>query len=107
MAETAIDKDAIRDKVVEALQNIYDPEIPVSIYELGLVYEIEVADDGFVHILMTLTTPHCPEAQSLPLQVELETKFIEGVTGVDVEITWDPPWGPDQMSEAARLALGF
>lgn len=107
MSEPAIDNDAIKDKVVDALKAIYDPEIPVSIYELGLIYEIEIADDGQVDIVMTLTTPHCPEAISLPPQVEQEVGVVEGVSGVSVEITWDPPWGPERMSEAAKLALGF
>lgn len=105
--EAGYDKQALRDKVVEALKNVYDPEIPVSLYELGLIYEIDILDNGHVDIVMTLTTPHCPEAQTLPEQVELEVRFIEGVESVDVEITWDPPWGPERMSEAAKLALGF
>ena len=105
--EADFDKQALRDKVVEALKNVYDPEIPVSLYELGLIYEIDIDDTGHVDVIMTLTTPHCPEAQTLPDQVELEVRFIEGVESVDVEITWDPPWGPERMSEAAKLALGF
>lgn len=107
MAETAIDKDALKDKVIEVLKSIYDPEIPVSIWELGLVYGVDIGDEGQVKVTMTLTTPHCPEAQSMPLQIEMETKFLEGVSAVEVEVTWEPPWGPDKMSEAARLALGF
>lgn len=107
MAETAIDKDAVKERVIDVLKTIYDPEIPVSIWELGLVYGIDVSDEGDLKVTMTLTTPHCPEAQSMPLQIEMETKFLEGVKNVEVEVTWEPPWGPDKMSEAARLALGF
>ena len=107
MGETAIDKDALRERVIDVLKGVYDPEIPVSIWELGLVYGIEVGDEGQVKVVMTLTTPHCPEAQSMPIQIEEETKILDGVSSVEVEVTWDPPWGPDKMSEAARLALGF
>ena len=107
MAEPAIDKQKQHDRIVDVLKGIYDPEIPVSIYELGLIYGIEVGDDGQVAITMTLTSPACPEAQNLPPTVENEVLVVPGVEGVSVEVVWDPPWGPELMSEAARLALGF
>ena len=100
-------KERIRAGVVEALQSVYDPEIPVNIYELGLIYQIEVADSGFVSIDMTLTSPGCPVAGSLPGEVESRAAMIEGVTGVRVELVWDPPWSMEKMSEAAKLQLGF
>ena len=97
----------LRDQVVNVLQNVYDPEIPVNIYEMGLVYEVEVDDDANVHILMTLTSPMCPVAESLPPEVEEKVSAIEGVAKATVEITWDPPWDPEMMSEAAKLELGM
>ena len=96
---------ALRDDVIEVLRNIYDPEIPVNIYELGLVYEVTVDDDANVHVLMTLTSPMCPVAESLPPEVEEKVAKVEGVASATVEVTWDPPWEPDMMSEAARLEL--
>lgn len=105
--ETPLDTEATKQKVIEVLQTIYDPEIPVSIYELGLVYDVLVNEQGYVDIVMTLTSPACPEAQSIPPQIEFEVNRIEGVKSTIVNIVWDPPWGPDNMSEAARLALGF
>jgi FeS assembly SUF system protein len=97
----------IKDRVVETLRTIYDPEIPVNIYEIGLIYEVNVADDDSVHVLMTLTSPLCPVAESLPPEVEQKVAEIDGVTGAKVEVTWDPPWDPDMMSEAAKLELGM
>ena len=97
----------LRDHVIEVLRNVYDPEIPVNIFEMGLVYEVTAGDDGEVHILMTLTSPMCPVAESLPPEVEEKVGKIEGVTKATVEITWDPPWDPEMMSEAAKLELGF
>jgi FeS assembly SUF system protein len=97
----------LENKIVEVLKTVYDPEIPVDIYELGLVYNIGVEADGRVEITMTLTSPACPVAESLPVQVEEKVNTIEGVSSVKVDITWDPPWSPDRMSEAARLTLGF
>jgi FeS assembly SUF system protein len=97
----------IKDRVVETLRTIYDPEIPVNIYEIGLIYEVNVADDDSVHVLMTLTSPMCPVAESLPPEVEQKVAEIDGVTGAKVEVTWDPPWDPDMMSEAAKLELGM
>lgn len=97
----------LRDQVIEALRGIYDPEIPVNIYEIGLVYEVNIEDDGGVHVLMTLTSPTCPVAESLPPEVEQTVAEVDGVTSARVEITWDPPWDPDMMSEAAKLELGM
>ena len=96
---------SLRDQVVEVLQTIYDPEIPVNIYELGLIYEVNVDDDANVHVLMTLTSPMCPVAESLPPEVEEKVARVERVTKATVEVTWDPPWEPDMMSEAAKLEL--
>jgi len=95
------------DAVIAAISTVYDPEIPVDIYQLGLVYAIEIADDGKVKIEMTLTTPSCPSAQELPSQVEEAVRAVEGVTDVDVEVVWDPPWDQSRMSEDARLALNM
>ncbi len=97
----------LESKIIETLQMIYDPEIPVNIYDLGLVYDVNVNPDGKVEICMTLTSPACPVAGSLPGEVESKVKQINGVTDVIVDIVWDPPWNPDMMSEAAKLELGF
>jgi FeS assembly SUF system protein len=97
----------IKQRVVEALRTIYDPEIPVNIYEIGLVYEVAVDADGAAHIVMTLTSPTCPVAESLPPEVERTVAAVEGVSSAKVEITWDPPWDPEMMSEAAKLELGM
>ena len=97
----------IRKKIVEVLKTVYDPEIPVDIYELGLVYTVDVDAGGKVEITMTLTSPACPVAESLPVEVEQKVNAIEGVSSVKVDVTWDPPWSPEKMSEAARLTLGF
>ncbi len=93
--------------VINAISTVYDPEIPVDIYQLGLVYAIELADDGRVKIEMTLTTPSCPSAQELPTQVEEAVRCVEGVTDVEVDVVWDPPWDQSRMSEDARLALNM
>lgn len=93
--------------VVEALKTVYDPEIPVNIYELGLVYRLEVQKDGSVYIRMTLTSPACPVAGSLPGEVEKKVQQVPGVTSVKVELVWDPPYSQEMMSEAARLKLGL
>ena len=97
----------LEDKIVVVLKNIFDPEIPVNIYELGLVYEVKVEEDGKVYILMTLTTPNCPVAESLPEQVKEEVGFLTGVTSVELEITFEPPWDQDMMTEEAKLELGL
>ena len=99
--------DALKEKVIECLQTIYDPEIPVSIYELGLIYEVEILTINNVQIVMTLTAPGCPAAQSLPIEVDQKVRLIEGVNDVYVTVTWDPPWDKSKMSEAAQLELGF
>jgi FeS assembly SUF system protein len=94
-------------QVLEALRTCYDPEIPVNIYELGLVYEVNVDDAGLVSIKMTLTSPHCPAVQSLPAEIESKLKAVSGVNDVKIDLVWDPPWDPSKMSEAARLQLGM
>jgi FeS assembly SUF system protein len=94
-------------KVIEALHSCYDPEIPVDIYELGLIYDLKVEPSGEVKIKMTLTSPHCPAAQSLPSEVQAKVSAIPGVSDVKVEVVWDPPWCTDRMSEAAKLQLGL
>jgi FeS assembly SUF system protein len=93
--------------VIAALKEIYDPEIPVNIYDLGLIYGVEVTDEGHAAITMTLTTPHCPVAESMPAEVELRAASVPGVREAEVNLVWDPPWGPDKMSDEARLELGM
>lgn len=95
------------DAVIGAISTVYDPEIPVDIYQLGLIYAIEIEDDGRVKVEMTLTTPACPSAQELPSQVEEAVRGVEGVSDVQVEVVWDPPWDQSRMSEDARLALNM
>ena len=102
-----IDSDQLRDKVVETLQTIFDPEIPVNIYELGLIYRVDILPVNNVQVVMTLTAPSCPAAQSLPVEVDQKLRTIEGVNDVHVSVTWDPPWDKSMMSEAAQLELGF
>ncbi len=97
----------IGDDVVDLLRAIFDPEIPVNIYELGLIYDVQVSSDGDVKILMTLTSPNCPVAESMPEEVRQKVGTITGVKDVEVEITFDPPWSKDMMSEEAMLELGF
>lgn len=97
----------LRDKVVAALKSVYDPEIPVDIYELGLIYEINIYPVNNVYVVMTLTSPACPVAESLPVEVEQRLKDIEGVNDVKVELTFDPPFTQDMMSDTAKLELGF
>ncbi|MEM6523716.1 MAG: SUF system Fe-S cluster assembly protein [Bacteroidota bacterium] len=98
---------SLKGQVVEALKTVYDPEIPVDIYELGLIYEISVFPVDNVYVLMTLTSPNCPAAESIPAEVEQSIKGIKGVNDVNVEVTFDPPYSQDMMSEAAKLELGF
>ena len=93
--------------VIDALKDIFDPEIPVNIYDLGLIYGVEVADDGGVVVAMTLTTPHCPVAESMPGEVELRVSAVPGVRDAEVNLVWDPPWDPAKMSDEARLELGM
>jgi FeS assembly SUF system protein len=101
------EKQILELKVIDALQTCYDPEIPVNIYELGLVYGIEISDSRDVRIQMTLTAPSCPVAASLPLQIESKVSAIEDVKSAQVELVWDPPWNPGKMSESAKLQLGM
>ena len=101
------DGTSIQDKVVEALTSVFDPEIPVNIYELGLIYDIDVAIDGEVNIAMTLTAPNCPVAGSLPGEVQDKIAAIPGVTKAKVNLVWEPAWTPERMSEAAKLELGW
>jgi FeS assembly SUF system protein len=97
----------LRDKIVAAIKTVYDPEIPVDVYELGLIYEINVFPVNNVYIRMTLTSPSCPSAEVIPGEVEQKVKSVEGVNDVKVELTFDPPYSQDMMSEAAKLELGF
>ena len=97
----------IKDKVVQEIKKIYDPEIPVNIYELGLIYKIEVDDKNKVNVDMTLTSPNCPVAESLPNQVKDSIKNVEGVSDVNLNLVWEPPWDKDKMSEAAKLELNL
>lgn len=107
MGETTIDTSKLGGKIVGILKTIYDPEIPVDIYELGLIYDVFVNEDRDVKILMTLTTPNCPVAETLPLEVEEKVKSLNEVKSAEVEITFDPPWTQDLMSEEAKLELGM
>ncbi len=97
----------LEDQIIARMREIYDPEIPVDIYEMGLIYEINVAEDGKVEIIMTLTTPHCPVAETMPGDVQIRALDVDGVRDVNVELVWDPPWTIYMMSEAARLEMGF
>ena len=106
-AFTEAEMQAVGEQVVEVLCAIYDPEIPVDIYQLGLIYDVQVSTEGDVQILMTLTSPNCPVAESLPEEVKERARSIEDVKEVEVEITFDPPWTKDMMSEEAKLELGF
>ena len=98
---------ALQAAVVEALKEIYDPEIPVNIYDLGLIYGVEVTDEGHAAVTMTLTTPHCPVAESMPGEVELRVSAVPGIATADVNLVWDPPWDPQKMSDDAKLELGM
>jgi len=98
---------ALKPQIIETLCAVYDPEIPVNIYELGLIYDVKIEASGVVTVVMTLTAPACPSAQMLPLEVESRVREVPGVTDVKVDVVWDPPWTPDRMSEAARLQLGM
>jgi FeS assembly SUF system protein len=104
---TAEEKHILEEKIINLLKNVFDPEIPVNIYDLGLVYENNVDDDGNVKIVMTLTAPNCPVADSLPEQVKQEISFLTGVNSVDVEITFDPPWDMEMISDEGKLELGM
>jgi FeS assembly SUF system protein len=102
-----IDSEALKQKVTECLQTIYDPEIPVNIYELGLIYEINILPINNVQIVMTLTSPACPAAQTIPVEVDQKVRQVEGVNDVHVAVTWTPTWDKSMMSEAAQLELGM
>jgi FeS assembly SUF system protein len=104
---TANPAEKLKEDVIAAIRECYDPEIPVNIYDLGLIYDVHVSETSKVDLVMTLTSPHCPVAEILPAQVKSRVELVEGVDEVDLELTWDPPWTPDQMSEAAKLELGF
>ena len=97
----------MKNSVIDALKSIYDPEIPVDIYELGLIYDVEISEDGDAVVTMTLTTPHCPVAESLPNEVELRVLSVPGIRDAEVKLVWDPPWDPSKMSDEARLELGM
>ncbi len=99
--------DEIKEGIIGTLRTVYDPEIPVDIYELGLVYQVEVDEAGKASVVMTLTSPMCPVAESLPPEVEAKVRAVEGVTDVALDLVWDPPWNPGMMSDAARLELGM
>jgi FeS assembly SUF system protein len=98
---------SLKDKAVEALKSIYDPEIPVDIWELGLIYEIEEEEDGKMKVRMTLTSPACPVAESLPGEVHQKLMSVDGVEDVDLQVVWDPPWNKERMSDEARLTLNM
>lgn len=102
-----MDKRALENTIIEIIKTIFDPEIPVDIYELGLIYEINIDDDVNVKVVMTLTSPNCPAAESLPEEVKVKTEGIEDVKSCEVEIVFDPPWTNDMMSEEAKYELGF
>jgi|SRR5215471_3495866 len=97
----------LRQRIIEQLHTVYDPEIPVDIYELGLVYDVSVDEAGRASIRMTLTSPMCPAAEALPPEVETKARSVAGISSATVEVVWDPPWSPERMSEAARLELGM
>lgn len=106
-AVEATDPADVENGIVEAVKTIFDPEIPVNIYELGLIYDIDIQDGGAVQVKMTLTSPGCPVAGSLPGEVQSKIEGVPGVSSVNVELVWDPAWNPSMMSEAARLTLGM
>jgi FeS assembly SUF system protein len=100
-------KEELKSSIIEALKTIYDPEIPVDVYELGLIYEVNIDDKNHVEVIMTLTSPSCPVAGSMPAEVEQKVKDVEGVSDVTLELVFDPPWSQDMMSEEAMLELGL
>jgi FeS assembly SUF system protein len=103
----SINETIIEAQIVEALRTCFDPEIPVNIYEMGLIYDLKVDAEGVAAIRMTLTSPHCPAVQSLPAEIEAKVRAVDGVTDVKIDLVWEPPWDPSKMSEAARLQLGM
>ena len=106
-SDAPVDTAKLEERVVEALKQIYDPEIPVNIYDLGLIYKIRIDEKGVVEVDMTLTTPGCPVAQTFPGTVEAAVRGVDGVTAARVDLVWEPPWSPDNLSEAAKLDLGL
>ena len=106
-ADGADSGDGLRQSAIEAISTVFDPEIPVNIYELGLIYSVDVVPGDNLEIVMTLTSPMCPVAESLPGDVENRVREVDDINDVNVVLTWDPPWTPDMMSEAAKLELGF
>ncbi|MCX7797821.1 MAG: DUF59 domain-containing protein [Melioribacter sp.] len=102
-----IDKGKLEQDIIAVLKTCFDPEIPVDIWELGLIYELKIDDEGNTYIKMTLTSPHCPVAESLPSEVKHKVKNVKGVKDVYIDLVWDPPWTMDKMSEAAKFELGF
>jgi FeS assembly SUF system protein len=102
-----MEAEKIKSALVDALKTVYDPEIPVDIWELGLIYDLDVDEAGSVKIRMTLTSPMCPVAETLPPEVEAKARAVEGVSNVELDLVWEPPWSPSMMSEAARLELNF
>jgi FeS assembly SUF system protein len=107
MSEKTVSPADLESQIKIKLQTVYDPEIPVNIWELGLIYEVKVGENLQAYIKMTLTSPHCPAAESLPGEINAKIKAIPGITGVEVDVVWDPPWEPDMMSEVAKLELGM
>jgi FeS assembly SUF system protein len=107
MNNLAIQKKDLEEIIIAELKTIYDPEIPVNIYEIGLIYKIQIDDDFLVHVVMTLTTPNCPVAESLPDEVKEKVKSIDGVKDVDLELTFEPPWDMEMLSDEAKLELGI
>jgi FeS assembly SUF system protein len=103
----AAEVDRLGDRVIEVLRTVYDPEIPVNIFELGLIYKIDIDDHNGVHIDMTLTSPMCPVAETLPGEVQAKAEAVEGVASAVVDVVWDPPWNPSMMTEEAQLELGM
>lgn len=97
----------LTDDIIQALKSVYDPEIPADIFELGLIYKVEIDDQRLAHVEMTLTSPNCPSAAELPVMVEQAVAMVSGVSGAKVEVVWDPPWDPSRMSEEARVALNL
>lgn len=102
-----MNNEELKQKVIDCLQTIFDPEIPVSIYALGLIYEIDILPVNNIQIVMTLTAPGCPAAQSIPVEVDQKVRLIEGINDVHVSVTWNPPWNKSMMSEEAQLELGY
>ena len=109
MSETKSNNDtlALKEDIIRAIKNVFDPEIPVDVYELGLIYEINILPINNVEIVMTLTSPSCPAAESIPSEIEMNVKAVEGVNDVNIELTFDPPYATEMMSEEAKLELGF